>query len=556
MRDSRSNLFEEALFAPAIPDHQLIRKVGGGSYGQVWLASSVTGAYRAIKIVAREDFRLERTFEREFEGLRRFEPISRTHPGLVDILHIGRSFEEGFYYYVMELADDLHSRGGEIDPFSYEPHTLRANIHTGQLLPTDQCLKVGALLAAGLHHLHSRGLTHRDVKPSNVIFVNGVAKLADIGLVAETGQQTFVGTEGFVPPEGPGAPQADIFSLGMVLYEMSTGKDRLDFPELPDNLPTAKEERARWRRLNDLICKCCMSEAKKRYATADEVVEALEFISRGIDPVPAFSPRFLFAGAAAAALVVACLLWFIMGNLHDSTTNEATAGRPPAPVLSNATPPSAGTQDSPPKPIGPLIQIEPSEAIAYALDGRELGRSPIDLGRLKELALEKVEIRAAGFMPRTLLVSELTEGQNVRLDHWPVAQRGWTWLPPSPELESMVFRPNGDEHLSRWPVSWGLFNAFAVEQAHRKDQAWKVRRIEAASFAPGHDSNARHFAVVPEEAAQAFSEWLTLRDRARAMIPPTSRYDSLMETISLGPLHGEQVFHLRLIPDNSQAGDP
>src|SRR5207245_5271345 len=66
----------------------------------------------------------------------------------------------------------------------------------------------------------------------NIIFTEGVPKLADIGLVAASGQQSFVGTEGYVPPEGPGTPQADIYSLGKLLYETCTGKDRLDFPEI------------------------------------------------------------------------------------------------------------------------------------------------------------------------------------------------------------------------------------------------------------------------------------------------------------------------------------
>src|SRR5438046_734531 len=66
---------------------------------------------------------------------------------------------------------------------------------------------------------------------ANIVFVNGVPKLADIGLVAEASEaRSFVGTEGFIPPEGPGAPQADLYSLGKVLYEISTGRDRRDFP--------------------------------------------------------------------------------------------------------------------------------------------------------------------------------------------------------------------------------------------------------------------------------------------------------------------------------------
>ncbi|MDB4688197.1 hypothetical protein OAE91_01440, partial [Akkermansiaceae bacterium] len=92
---------------PHIPDHEVLRKVGGGSYGEVWLARGVTGAMRAVKIVYREDFTDERTFEREFEGILKFEPISRGHPGLVHVLHVGRTAGDSpFYYYVMELGDD------------------------------------------------------------------------------------------------------------------------------------------------------------------------------------------------------------------------------------------------------------------------------------------------------------------------------------------------------------------------------------------------------------------------------------------------------------------
>src|SRR5205807_8994439 len=64
-------------------------------------------------------------------------------------------------------------------------------------------------------------------KPSNIIFSHGQPKLADIGLIAnQDATCSFVGTEGYLPPEGPGSPQADLYSLGKVLYEASTGHDR------------------------------------------------------------------------------------------------------------------------------------------------------------------------------------------------------------------------------------------------------------------------------------------------------------------------------------------
>ena len=266
---------------PNIPDHEVLRKIGGGSYGEVWMARGVTGALRAVKVVWREDFDDERTFEREFEGILKFEPISRDHPALVNILHVGRSPDGvSFYYYVMELGDDVHS-GQEINPIEYEARTLRADGTAGIRLETSLCIDVGVRLSEALHHLHERDLAHRDVKPSNVIFVNGKAKLADIGLVAARDQRTFVGTEGFVPPEGPGSAQADVYSLGKVLYEIATGKDRLDFPELPDDLPTGLE-RKRWLDLNRIICDVCEPRVSKRkISNAGELAKALGNLQRG-----------------------------------------------------------------------------------------------------------------------------------------------------------------------------------------------------------------------------------------------------------------------------------
>src|SRR5438552_2908071 len=62
--------------APSIPDHQLLRLIGRGSYGEVWLARSATGSLRAVKVVYRKSFDHDRPYEREFEGLKKFEPLS------------------------------------------------------------------------------------------------------------------------------------------------------------------------------------------------------------------------------------------------------------------------------------------------------------------------------------------------------------------------------------------------------------------------------------------------------------------------------------------------
>src|SRR5262245_42224457 len=90
---------------PTVPDHELLRCIGCGSYGEVWLARNVMGTFRAVKVVYRASFEHDRPFEREFEGIQKFEPVSRTHESQVDILHVGRNEQAGYFYYVMELAD-------------------------------------------------------------------------------------------------------------------------------------------------------------------------------------------------------------------------------------------------------------------------------------------------------------------------------------------------------------------------------------------------------------------------------------------------------------------
>jgi serine/threonine protein kinase len=192
----------------------VIGRIGGGSYGEVWLDKSVTGQMRAIKIVWRRNFSCDRPHEREFRGIVQFEPISRLHPGVIQILHVGRDDSAGCFYYVMELADPVGTHRPEKERRSaedtlaaseprtlemYSPRTLAADLRAGNRLPVTEVLTLGIQLADALGHLHRNHLVHRDVKPSNVIFLHGQAKLADIGLVTGADEaRSFVGTEGFI----------------------------------------------------------------------------------------------------------------------------------------------------------------------------------------------------------------------------------------------------------------------------------------------------------------------------------------------------------------------
>jgi WD40 repeat protein len=263
-----------------IPDHELLRLIGRGSYGEVWLARNIMGTYRAVKIIRRSAFDSDSPFDREFAGIKKFEPISRTHGGFVDILQIGRNQQEHCLYYVMETADDI-DLGQAIDPARYIPRTLGKALARVKRFSVEQCVQMGLALCQALDHLHRHGLVHRDIKPSNIVFINDVPKLADIGLVTESNNaHSFVGTEGFIPPEGPGSEQADIFSLGKALYEIASGRDRLDFPALPAALPEFADAE-QFLELNECLIRACRLNPDQRYSSAREMFEDLALLASG-----------------------------------------------------------------------------------------------------------------------------------------------------------------------------------------------------------------------------------------------------------------------------------
>jgi class 3 adenylate cyclase/CHASE2 domain-containing sensor protein len=272
-----------------IPDHTLLRRIGGGAYGEVWRARDVIGTFHAVKVVHRSRFRTAEPFEREFRGIEKFTPISRGHPHWVHILHVGCNEAGGYFFYIMELADaagqaredektgkreNAASPSSRVPIFpssSYTPRTLAWELAQRRKLPVAECVPLGVALASALEYLHAHGLVHRDIKPSNVIFVNGVPKFADIGLVTTAAREgadlSYVGTEGFIAPEGPGTPSADLYSLGKLLYEAAFGQDRNTFPALPSSL-TEREDVSDLLELNKIILKACETDPRQRYPSA------------------------------------------------------------------------------------------------------------------------------------------------------------------------------------------------------------------------------------------------------------------------------------------------
>jgi len=472
---------------PDIRDHETLRIIGRGAFGEVWLARSVTGVLRAVKVVWREDYDRPDSFEREFEAIKMFEPISRRHEALVPVLQVGRNDQEGFYYYVMELADDLE-RGRDIQAETYVPHTLGLQMKRDKRLTAEQCIKLGMTIAEGLDYLHRNQLIHRDVKPSNLIFIDGIGRLADIGLVALLGQRSFVGTEGFVAPEGPGTAASDIFSLGMVLYEASTGKDRLDFPDLP-SCATSGTNLVMWRRLQDVICTACAPKARSRFVNAREMALAL----RG-EPLPS-SRRLMWTWIAVGSVALLLAVGFGMWLAQSYRGRALMTVNHSVPRLKIVTTPPGAVVFAGEDQLGETpLELNPAEGVPVLYQLRLPGH--------KQLEIEHI---ASDEKPAEF---------DLKLEPSRLPQKGERWM----NSLGMDFKPGLGGHVSVEPVEMKYFRRF-LEATGRSFEGKVVR------FQRGKEQVTAYLVVVPDNDAEAFRYWLTDRDRSEAFLSQEHRYE-------------------------------
>jgi CHASE2 domain-containing sensor protein len=273
---------------PAVADHELLLVIGKGAYGEVWLARDLTNSFRAIKIVRRSNFDSTHPFDRELEGIKRFAPLSLSHPGLVNVFYVGNNQDGTWFYYIMETADDVGT-GRAIEPARYRPKTLASILEGTERIGNAETITLGIQLADALGCLHRNKLLHRDLKPTNVLFINGRPQLADPGLVAfaRTAGVSMVGTAGYMAPEPLATEASDIYSLGKILYQVGFGCAIESFPALPSFVKSSDND-GFILGLNDIILKACETSAEKRHRTTDALRAELEALAQrlGLLPLP------------------------------------------------------------------------------------------------------------------------------------------------------------------------------------------------------------------------------------------------------------------------------
>lgn len=227
----------------------------------------------------------------------------------------GPQFRRQTVYYVMEIAD--HAGGPQPHrPVDYEPLTLATILKRHGRLPTGGNASAGRGSGAGLgrgsaqgqrsnglppgagvveyatalldaiDHLHQAGIHHRDVKPSNCLIVGGVLKLADVGLAAGDNTES-IGTSGYLTPEG--TPD-DLYALGKVIYQMTTGLPAGDFPEWPGGLDPAGDPKSgvpaepRLKPLHRLINELCGRSGDRRLSDVREIRRLLSDVKSTTGP--------------------------------------------------------------------------------------------------------------------------------------------------------------------------------------------------------------------------------------------------------------------------------
>ena len=314
MSDATSPLpTSDGRVPPEVSGFDLIRPIGKGGYGEVWLATNrTTGRLRAIKIIAVARSGTLDPAGREITSVIRLEAnLRRQHPNLVNIHHVGEC--PGHIFFVMDLADDLAGTPGSADP-SYRPATLQSRLQAGPLTP-DECWRRTSELLAGLAALHNAGMVHRDVKPANCLFVGGELRLADFGLLTEADRQmSRVGTESYMPPDGRMDARADVYAAGLTVYEMITGLPATCFPSLGDDAEKFADDPV-LQRLNRLALKACQSAPHARFENAGEMLDELTRAQ------PTKSVR-LFRHRGWIGVCVGCLLLAIVLAIVQRWTNQ------------------------------------------------------------------------------------------------------------------------------------------------------------------------------------------------------------------------------------------
>lgn len=381
--DHTTDGVQRGQIPPEIPDFDLIRPIGEGGFGQVWLAiNRATRRLRAVKVIFLRVSGTRDRAGREINSLVRLEDnVKYKHPNLLTIHHVAKTAE--VLYYVIDLADDVSGEPATADP-GYRPATLSSRLQDGPL-PADECLRIARQLLAGLASLHEARMVHRDVKPANCLFVGGELKLGDFGLLVEASPQVSrVGTAKYMPPDGRMDARADVYAAGLVIYEMITGLPADRFPSCGRRAPQVIEDPT-LRVLHRLVMRACEPDPRRRFQDARMMLAELEAQLSTRRPAPRRTRRRVFLAAGVAACG-ALLLGFCIGRPRKVHVNFITEPFEAAVYLDGNL-----QEDADGNPCRTPCTIDGLPPRVHRVEFRLSGRAPLDAGPYDFAQVRRVE---------------------------------------------------------------------------------------------------------------------------------------------------------------------
>jgi serine/threonine protein kinase len=293
------------------PELEILEMIGRGGMGVVYkVRQKSLNRFAALKILPDQiaaDPSFARRFEREAQVMARLN-----HPHIVSVYDNGQ--RQGLFFFVMEFIDGANLREVLEDP-GIEPR---------------EALNIVPQICDALQYAHDRGVVHRDIKPENILLTQqGEVKITDFGIVKLIGaapanlsvtQDRIVGTPVYMAPEQLETPndvdhRADIYSLGVVFYQMLTG-------ELPIGRFAPPSKRVEIDvRLDEVVLRSLEKQRERRYQQASQLKTRITTIASS-DPVttkasPSVLRRKSIQIGALAAVIAACVLPLLLHDIHQ-----------------------------------------------------------------------------------------------------------------------------------------------------------------------------------------------------------------------------------------------